>query len=226
MLRLTPSILPDGNFHYENGLLVFRLALWHQGKEVDSLPVNSGARGIQSRANLRVFEDPNSRAGSNEPIPEGEFNVGPPEFAVSNSYSGSWGAGLGPVWFDLSPQRKGNRSAFGIHLDENRAFSPGSAGCIVTPTLEGLKKIVSWWDRYRFSRLVVDHNLGTITGPNPPSNTQQPPAQPPATNTDIKLFFNANGAVISVGETLQPGQYLIVSNGPSWDGKLVRRSNT
>ena len=221
-LRLTPSRTASNDLYLENGLIAFRLGLWVSNREIASLHVNSGAPGLQAPSNLREFQDSNSRPGSSEPIPEGEYKVGPPEFATPNSYSGSWGAGLGPVWFDLPPKRKGNRSAFGIHLDENRAFAPGSAGCVVTRTLEDLKTIVKWYDQYKFQELIVDLGLGSIQKPSLPS----PPVQPkPPAAPGFKIDINDKGSTLSVSETILPGSYQIFSNSPSWTGKLVRKDD-
>ena len=121
-LRLTPPLTEKGDLYLVNGLIAFRLGLWVNNKEIASLHVNSGAPGLQSKSDFRTFQDPKSRPGSSEPIPEGEYNLTNPEFATPNSYSGSWGAGLGPVWIDIRPKRAGQRSAFGFHLDANRDF--------------------------------------------------------------------------------------------------------
>jgi hypothetical protein len=210
-LRLTPSLDSSGNLVKENGLIQFRLGLWVNNTELDKLTVNSGAAGVQT---LRKFTDPNSLPGSLEPIPEGEYRVGPYEFARANDYAASWGPGLGPVWFDLKPLSQGLRSDFGIHLDANRDYAPGSAGCVVTANLTGLRKIIEWQKAHGFSKLVVDHGLGSVSKPKPVA-----PAKP--SNFPVKIDVNANGFSLTLTEDLKAGTYQLFSNSPSWTGKLV-----
>lgn len=218
-LRLTPSRDAKGNLYLENGLIAFRLGLWVNGKEIDSVQVNSGGLGRQDEINLKTYLSTNSLAGSMEPIPEYRYKLGGPEFAVPNSYTGSWGAGLGPVWFSIIPSPGGgNRSEFGIHLDENRSYAPGSAGCVVAPTVSALKKIVDWHSKYSFKELVVDHGLGTVSKPE----VADKPAK--AKENKFKYFSNQSGTTLVVYETLEPGEYTLYSEGDGWSGKLVKKT--
>lgn len=219
MLRLTPTYTTSGDLYLENGLIVFRLGIWDGSKELAHFAVNSGARGLQTRQHLDVFQSPQALPGSNEPIPEGEYKVGGPEHAPG----GSWGAGLGPIWYNLSPLRPGKRSAFGIHLDENRAQAPGSAGCIVFPTLKELQRFTSLYSPQLFSELVVDHGLGSVKKAQNTSAPKPPVASSKPSSTGIKMYFNENGAVIAIEETLAPGKYQIFSTAPAWVGKLVSK---
>lgn len=220
-LRLTPSRDSKGKLVLVDGLIAFRLGLWANGEEIDSLHVNSGAPGIQTEADLKLFGASNSRPGSMEPIPEGYYDVGPPEYATPNSLSGSWGAGLGPVWFDLPSRQPGQRSAFGMHLDSNRANSPGSAGCIVTRSLKDLQTLIAWYSKHKPKLLVVDYKLGSVSNPaSLKPETTTPPVPGPAS---FKLDVNQNGMTLVVLEKLMPGLYSVFSDSPSWTGKLVKK---
>lgn len=104
-------------------------------------------------------------AGSMEPIPEGYYTLGMPEWANGkNNYSASWGAGLGPMWVAITPAQKMARGDFGIHLDENVKTSPGSAGCVTVQSVDLLKKVVSWFSNPQSAPklLVVNWNLGSV----------------------------------------------------------------
>lgn len=220
-LRLTPSLDSTSNLVKKDGLIVFRLGLWVDGKEVDHLAVYSGAPSRQSKSNLKTALNPSSIPGSLEPIPEGEFSVGGYEFAVPNSYAGSWGPGLGPVWFQLTPPAGTRRGDFGIHLDENKSYAAGSAGCVVTSSVEDLKTIVEWQKKYRFNKLVVDYGLGTVK--KPVVNT---PIEPPVEKEEssaFKIYINENGATLVLNSKLEPGEYHIFSSQTGLVGKLLKK---
>lgn len=216
-LRLTPSRNPDGSLHLVGGLIQFRLGVWVKGEEVDNFTVLSGAPGLQ---NLKRFSDSSSLPGSLEPIPEGLYAVGPVEWAFKNDLKSSWGAGLGPVWSDLSPiSRGGRRSAFGIHLDSNNSYAPGSAGCVVFETLSELQRYLEMRKRYpQIDLLVVDYNLG-----DPEVAAQRPSINKPSLakkESKFKLFVNENGATLVVAQDLKAGSYTLVSDG-AWVGKFI-----
>lgn len=159
-LRLRPT----GESH-ANGLKKFALTLYSEGRKVKTWIVESGSAGKQV---LRTYDDPNSKPGSMEPIPEGVYSVGPIDPAGGKfDWIGSWGPGIGDLWFGIY-HSKGDymRSAFGFHLDENKVWAPGSAGCIVFDTKEEAEDFVEAWRIYSFKRLVVDYGFGTV--PSPP----------------------------------------------------------
>lgn len=154
-LQLVPTEAKD------NGLIVFNLRL-REGKEViDSVRVLSGQRYAQVLR--RGFESPQ---GSAQPAPEGYYSVGTVEWASgkANDYSKSWGAGLGPVWIAIEPKMSTERSALGIHLDANYSAQPGTLGCLGVATMDGLKKLVTWFQdpRTRPQELTVNYGLGTV----------------------------------------------------------------
>lgn len=101
-----------------------------------------------------------SRAGSNEPIPQGRWTIGDIEWAAGkDNYNASWNAGLGPVWIGLEYQGRTARSAIGIHLDYNMDIAPGTAGCIGVQSVNDMKKLVSWLRQTDPRLLIVDYGL-------------------------------------------------------------------
>lgn len=120
--------------------------------------VASGAAGRQV---FRKADSPHSVPGSLEPIPQGIYRFdGGPEFAEElDSYDGSWGNGLGPVWHGLENGQKMRRGAFGVHLDSNIGTARGSAGCIVFQSISELRRYVAAWRKARPKELRVDWNL-------------------------------------------------------------------
>jgi hypothetical protein len=52
-----------------------------------------------------------------------------------------------------------------LHLDANRSYAPGSAGCVCPVDLAGLQTVVSWWAAGTPDRLEVDWGLGTVARP-------------------------------------------------------------
>jgi hypothetical protein len=139
-LNMTP-------LRWDGELRVFKLqssagAEWH---------VNSGAPGRQE-----LMPPEKDYSGSNRPIPQGEYEIGPAEEAPN----GSWGSGLGPLWRELRPiNPKHNRQAIGLHQDANSRFSPGSAGCVVNEDLSVIYEISDHCDKNGIKRLVVDYGF-------------------------------------------------------------------
>lgn len=139
------------------GVEPLRLALWDGGKEVDHLTAYSGAPGAQ---NFRTLAQ--ELRGVLEPIPEGTYKqLGDLEWAGGvGNYSKYWSAALGPVVATLYGDR-----AILLHLDANRSYSPGSAGCVCPIDMEGLQKAVGWWRAGVPAYLEVDWGLGTVKKP-------------------------------------------------------------
>jgi GH24 family phage-related lysozyme (muramidase) len=106
---------------------------------------------------LRKPEDPRSRPGNMEPIPQGTYKIGNIDWVNGkDNYAGSWGRGLGPVWIGLSATFSDDRGSFGIHQDLGYA---GSAGCVVLPSVDELKRLVAALRKYDPKTLVVDWKL-------------------------------------------------------------------
>jgi len=139
------------------GVEPLRLALWNGSKELGHVLAYSGAPGAQ---NFRTLAQ--ERRGVLEPIPEGIYReVGPLEWAGgAGNYKTYWSDSLGPVVAQLYGER-----AIMLHLDANRSYAPGSAGCVCPVDFAGLQTVVSWWAAGVPDRLEVDWGLGTVTRP-------------------------------------------------------------
>lgn len=139
------------------GLEVLRMALWDRGREVNAIRAYSGAPG---RQNFRTLAQ--ERRGVLEPCPEGVYRqIGPLEWAGQpGDYSASWAPGLGPVVIEVYGER-----AIMIHLDANRDYAPGSAGCLCPVDLPGLQSVVAWWQAGRPEWVECDWGLGTVGKP-------------------------------------------------------------
>ncbi|MBD2019338.1 hypothetical protein H6F43_03960 [Leptolyngbya sp. FACHB-36] len=146
-LRLTSAGKRD-----EWGCLLFHLD-WLKGKEVvDRVLCLSGAPGTN------VIHPTNDYSGSCAPLPEGVYDIGPVE-------RGYWEA-IGSIYIAIDIQAKykaNNREAIGIHSDANRAYSPGSAGCICPLSDSDTERVAGWINAVcRPEYLVVDHGLGWL----------------------------------------------------------------
>lgn len=146
------------------GVEPLRMALWVDGKEDDHVLAYSGAPGAQ---NFRTLA--NERRGVLEPIPEGSYHeIGALEWAGGpGNYQTYWSSALGPVVAQIYGER-----AIMMHLDANRSYSPGSAGCLCPVDLVSLKKVVAWWTEGKPERVEVDWGLGTISRPKVSSEPQ------------------------------------------------------
>ena len=152
-LRLTQTTRRDGS------LVMLCLERVKDGIPMDELLVVSGGPRNQF---FRRGKD--SKAKSMEPLPEGVYSVGQIEFKNGkDNYAGTWGEGLGPVWIGIEYIRPGKteRSALGIHLDENVSYAPGTAACIGIRSIDDLKKLVRWLRMDDPQTLLVDWGLGT-----------------------------------------------------------------
>jgi hypothetical protein len=140
------------------GFRQYSLALLNSGKPVDRLTVISGSSDRQYE---RFISPRRDFSGSNRPIPEGIYQLGPVE-------RGWWGNAIGEVWIGLEPtpsSKVNDRSAFGIHTDYNRNISGyrGSAGCICPYDDVGIERIAKWCNEdARPQRLVVDYGIGFL----------------------------------------------------------------
>lgn len=138
-----------------------KLTLQMVGKEGQILDTMTISSGIRSRQIFRKAKD--SRGGSLEPVPEGTYSLGSPEWT-----SGSFGAGLGPMWVSVNPTgatRETGRAAIGIHLDSNRnSGGAGTAGCLGIQNMDDLRRVDAWFKQHKPTELVVDYGLGTVPG--------------------------------------------------------------
>jgi GH24 family phage-related lysozyme (muramidase) len=153
-LRLTRTGKVDGR-----GLELLSLRQVVDGIPMGELLVVSGAPGAQQFKKGRE-----SRAGSLEPLPEGRYGIEDIDWkAGKDNYQGNWGPGLGPVWVGINYQAPGKteRSAIGIHLDENQGTNPGTAGCVGIRSVADLKRLVAMLRAHNPRCLYVDWNLGT-----------------------------------------------------------------
>lgn len=147
---------------FEGGLRVWDLQLRRGQVVVDRVKAYSGAPGRQD-----LIDPRQDRAGSQRPINPGRYRIGPIEIAPS----GSWGEGLGSIWIDLIHENPvNNRRGFGFHLDANRSYAPGSAGCVVFKNQSDLERLCRWLkQRTRPAYLEVTHNLPQTGGGYPES---------------------------------------------------------
>lgn len=101
----------------------------------------------------------NNIPGSMEPLPQGDYTVFDMQWAEFNSWSQSLGAGIGPVFVPIVCSAEKRRGEFGIHMDYNRAISPGTAGCIGMLDKRDMQKLVDLLRVYDPKLLKVDWGL-------------------------------------------------------------------
>lgn len=149
----------------QSGLWSCFLDCWEkQGfKHVGRLVVNTGA---PHRQNFRTKAD--QHIGELEPVPEGVYELGRLYFASGRweDYTRRFPSIDSPTSQTIEPNR-----AIEFHLDGNRQWAPGSAGCVVFRTLDDLKTYVSWFqgDPNKMTSLHVCWNLGTVKLPVKPA---------------------------------------------------------
>lgn len=183
-LRLTKTGVTD-----TTGLQNLELALYEEGKKTKTWIVNSGAPNAQT---FRIYDDPKSVPGNMEPIPEGEYALGDLEFKGGKfDWLDSWGPGLGDLWVSII-HKKGEyrRSAFGFHLDENRGWAPGSAGCVVFRNKHDAEDWVQEMRRVNAKTLIVDWGFGTVE----PIRASVEVIE----DKQIKLYANDNGLTVVI----------------------------
>jgi hypothetical protein len=151
----TAELFSTGTYYKDGawtGLLHLQLKIG-----TETFNVASGAKNCQV---LRKPSDPRSTAGNREPIPQGTYTIGDIEWVNGrDNYEGSFGPGLGPVWVAISARFSDDRGSFGLHLDDNIDWAPGSAGCIVFPNKNELKRLVECLRKFDPSTLVVNWGL-------------------------------------------------------------------
>jgi lysozyme len=155
-----------------SGLRALRLELRDRNSRVvDVITTVSGQANAQAFRTARV-----SRSGSMEPLPEGLWRVRYPNAGTSGiewagrpyDYSASFGPGFGATFTEIVTQDgfPTARSGIAFHLDNNRASSPGTAGCVAFPNLNDMTRFVGWFREPASAprTIVVDWGLGTLPG--------------------------------------------------------------
>lgn len=139
-----------------NDLTLLQLSLMEGYKIIKSWPMVSGAPG---RQNFRLPKD--SVMGSLEPLPQGKYTLGPIEWkGKPNDWNTKWEtAGIGALWISLTPTFQTSRSAFGVHLDDNSASSPGTAGCLSNKDKAVLEDLVKHIEQYKPKSLTCDWGI-------------------------------------------------------------------
>ena len=147
-----------------SGLNLLELNYYEQGAKVESIKVVSGAPGHQFFRTGAA-----SRAGSLEPLPEGQWYVHDIIWGNGrDNFTGEpFGPGLGAVSTPLSYEGPGEteRGDIEIHIDANRELAPGTAGCIGVLTVADYRTLVSWLRRSDPRQLYVDWGLGSCPKP-------------------------------------------------------------
>lgn len=172
-----------------NGLWLLNLDAYVGGKRIDRMQIQSGLRGAQ---HFRTF--PTQKVGAYEPIPEGEYENGPLLWAsgVHGDYSKRYPNIDSPIWMEIVHSR-----SIGFHLDGNRSYAPGSAGCPVFLTEDDMKKFVGWLEgNGRFEKTYVDYGLGHVKLPK--AQPDPPVEKPPKPKPEPKI--NAPGTFSDVPE--------------------------
>jgi hypothetical protein len=136
------------------GLEILRMDLVDRttGRVIDSVLGNSGVRSTQ-KFDLQTSKY--AQQGSLAPIPTGTFRIG------KTTSSNDPGIGGWFVPLDGSGDNVQGRGAFGIHMDANRAYSPGSAGCIVLYDPAAKARVQQWLANANAPReLTVRYGIG------------------------------------------------------------------
>jgi lysozyme len=146
------------------GAEALNLTYVRNGQIVDNLFVCSG---IPRKQIFRKGVD--SPEASLEPLPEGEWSISDIGWCDGrDNYSGRiFNDGIGPAKIELGFQGPGrtSRSSIEMHIDWNRARSPGTAGCVGILNVADFKRLVSWLRDTDPRTLLVDWGLGTCPSP-------------------------------------------------------------
>lgn len=149
----------------QEGLWALVMDCWERGPggmfiHVGRLVVNSGG---PDRQHFRTLAD--QVEGEREPIPEGVYaDMLPLEFASGRwgDYSARFPSIDSPISLKIYVRR-----AIEFHLDGNRRWAPGSAGCVVFRSVADMETFVSWFenDPHMMTSLWVNWRLGTVHYP-------------------------------------------------------------
>lgn len=149
----------------QEGLWALALDCWDKGpggtfNHVGRLIVNSGGPDRQEFRTLAAQVE-----GEREPIPEGVYaDLGPLLFASGQwgNYSDRFPSIDSPISLTIYYRR-----AIEFHLDGNREWAPGSAGCVVLRSMADVETFVAWHQGFAdmMSSLWVNWRLGTVHYP-------------------------------------------------------------
>lgn len=142
-----------------------KLTYVRDGVDVDELLCCSGAPSRQ------VFKKgPDSVPMTLEPIPEGKWYVH--NIKWPGGRDNYWGhvfstPGVGPVTVPVDYVEPGTtrRSAIEIHIDWNRDWSPGTAGCVGIYSIADFQRFVAWLRETDPRDFYVDYGLGSVVLP-------------------------------------------------------------
>ncbi|MBD2386897.1 glycoside hydrolase family protein [Cylindrospermum sp. FACHB-282] len=156
-LRLTKTQRKD-----TYGCFILKLEYFKNGQLQGSIDVCSG------QPHRQLFETGRESVPNAQPLPEGKWYIDNIQWVgEKDKYRGSFGDGLGPVKIPLNYVEPGKtrRSEILIHLDWNRANSPGTIGCIGVYGIGDFQQLVSWLRDTDPRDLFVDWEKGTCPQP-------------------------------------------------------------
>jgi TP901 family phage tail tape measure protein len=151
------------------GLEILQMDLVQNGSVKDSILVTSTNQTFTTAAK--------SKSDSKAPIPEGQYGLDKPEWAsgkkgnFSRSFPNKNNA-IGSFWLPTPNDTPNNRSAFGIHFDNDLAIRPGSDGCLVLGSKSDILKLQGWMDKSNPNKLIVDYGFGTVADPTKLTKTE------------------------------------------------------
>lgn len=120
------------------GSKIYRVSKVKDKQVLESKDAVSGFPGSSDRNN--------KQAGSGQPLPIGEYQIGSPE-------RGNFDPAIGSLWLGLYPRTNvGTRSAFGIHSDLG---APGSAGCLAFKSDKDTEDLAKWQSEEGYTTLIV-----------------------------------------------------------------------
>lgn len=153
MIRITRLDPPK----YSRGLVLLRYELIENGKTVHNINGVSGQPGCQ---NFRKANDPLSRPGNMEPIPQGWYWSEPIVTAREELGVPIYNNGIGEWFGPLTPKVSMARGEFGFHMDYNHDSSPGTAGCPGIPFQDHGIIFRNWRQKFPKSRISVEVQWG------------------------------------------------------------------
>jgi endonuclease G len=163
--------------------------------------------GVGSRQRFKLPHE--SVAQSLEPSPEGTYRIEP---SVQSNHPGIQGSFYGMT--PLGKTANTSRSALGIHLDANRIYAPGTAGCIGILNKEDLNTFKKWMSEGTSNKLILDWGLGTFQN-NKEEN--KPPYQPVKTKENKQSSLpvitpNLNLAILYKEQNISHEQLQNIAN--------------
>jgi tape measure domain-containing protein len=132
----------------DSGMELISYSLLKNGEVIDSF--TNGYSGVSSK---QIFDQKSNHiAKSLTPLPDGNWkiNVNQASSVAQGKSNNDPNSAVGKYWIGMEPQFKTNRSAIGMHL-ENDVL--GSAGCLVFTDPSSISKLAGW---------VKDNNVNDI----------------------------------------------------------------